>query len=105
METMQNRKSVLDGKTERKSCKENTNSELDNERSTGEDEKRICPLCFIEIDFLMAHQMCPRCDTHLLIFLAMMHDSSYWCAVGGEQYISQCFTTFTYSTEAKVMME
>ena len=38
-ETMQNRKSVLDGKTERKLCKENTDSELDNERSTGEDEK------------------------------------------------------------------
>ena len=36
---MQNRKSVLDGKTERKLCKENTDSELDNERSTGEDEK------------------------------------------------------------------
>ena len=49
--------------------------------------------------------MCPRCDTHLLIFLAMMHDSSYCCAIGGEQYISQCFTTFTYSTEAKVMTE
>ena len=68
-------------------------------------KKRVCPLCFIEIDFLMAHQTCPRCDTHLLIFLAMMHDSSYWCAIGGEQYISQCFTTFKYSTEAKVMME
>ena len=66
---------------------------------------RVCPLCFIEIDFLMAHQMCPRCDTHLVIFLAMMHDSSYWCAIGGEQYISQRFTTFRYSTEAKVIME
>ena len=68
-------------------------------------KKRVCPLYFIKINFLMAHQMCPRCDTHLLIFLAMMHDSSYWCAVGGEQYISQHFTTFTYFTEAKVMME
>ena len=46
METMQNRKSVLDGKKERKSCKENTDSELDNERSTGEDEKESMPPVF-----------------------------------------------------------
>ena len=68
-------------------------------------KRRVCPLCSIEINFLRAHHMCPRCDTHLLIFLMMMHNSSYWCTIGGEQYISQHFTTFTYSMEAKVMKE
>ena len=46
METMQNRKSVLDGKTEGRLCKENTDSELNNERSTGEDEKEGVPPVF-----------------------------------------------------------
>ena len=44
---MQNRKSVLDGKTAGKSCKEKTNSEVDNKRSTGEDEKRECTPCVL----------------------------------------------------------
>ena len=39
METKQNRKSVFDGKTGGKLCKKNTDSELNNERSTEEDEK------------------------------------------------------------------
>ena len=43
---MQNRKSVLDGKTEGKSCKENTDSELNNQRFTGEDEKDGVPPVF-----------------------------------------------------------
>ena len=68
-------------------------------------KRRVCPLCSIKINFLMADQTCPRCDTHLLIFLTMIHDSLYWCAIGGEQYISQHFTTFTYSMEVKVMKE
>ena len=100
---MQNKKFVLDGKTGGKSCKENTNSELITRDLQEKMKKRVYLLCFI--NFLMVHQTCPRYDIHLLIFLTMMHDSSYWCAIGGEQYILQHFTMFTYSTEAKVMME
>ena len=43
---MQNRKFVLYGKTGGKSCKENTDSELNNERSTGEDEREGLPPVF-----------------------------------------------------------
>ena len=103
METKQNRKPIFDGKTGGKSCKKNTNSELNNERSTEEDEKESVRPVFYRN--WLPNGAPDVSKTYLLIFLMMMHDSSYWCAIGGEQYISQCFTTFTYSTEAKVMME
>ena len=68
-------------------------------------QKRVCPLCSIEIDFLMAQHACPRCDTYLLNFLEILHDPSCWHVVGGEQFISQRFTKFTFCTEGRVMTE